>query len=76
MGQITIYLDDDVEEKMIEAARIAKLSKSKWIAGVISERVATEWPSSIIALEGAWKDLPITEEMRQHYGKDVKREDL
>ena len=76
MGQITIYLDDAVEEKMIEAAKIAKQPKSKWIAGVISEKVATEWPSSIIALEGAWKDLPVAKEIRQNYGKDVKREDF
>ncbi len=76
MGQVTIYLDDDVEEKMIAAAKMAYLPKSKWVASVISDRIATQWPPSIIALEGAWRDSPIVEDIRQCHSKDVKREPL
>ncbi len=76
MGQITIYLDDDVEEKMIKAAKAAQQPKSKWVAGIIRDRTATEWPPSIIALQGAWSDFPDIEDIRQCYGKDAKREEL
>lgn len=33
MGQVTIYLDDETEQKMTANARAMNLSKSKWIAG-------------------------------------------
>lgn len=76
MGQITIYLDDDVEEKMIAAAKMAHLPKSKWVASVISDRVATQWSPGVIALQGAWSDFPSVEDIRQCHGKDAKREAL
>lgn len=76
MGQITIYLDDDVEEKMIAAAKMAHLPKSKWVASVISDRVTTQWPPSIIALEGAWRDFPEADDIRQNLSKDSQREAL
>jgi hypothetical protein len=76
MGQVTIYLEDEVEEKMSAAAKSEHLSKSKWIAGLIKEKVANEWPESITHLAGAWKDLPLAEEGRASLGKDVEREAL
>lgn len=39
MGQVTIYLEDEIENKMIEAAQSSHLSKSKWIAKIIQEKV-------------------------------------
>ena len=35
MGQVTIYLEDEVEEKMSAAAKSEHLSKSKWVASLI-----------------------------------------
>ncbi len=37
MGQITIYLDDDTENKLKKVAKSNRLSVSKWIAGLIEE---------------------------------------
>ena len=76
MGQVTIYLEDEIEEKMSAAAKAEHLSKSKWIASLIKAKVATEWPESISQLAGAWKDLPQVEEGRDHLGRDVQREAL
>ena len=76
MGQVTIYIDDETEKKMIASARDAKISKSKWITDVIREKVATEWPLSVRELAGAWEDFPSNEEIRSGAGKDVKREKL
>ena len=76
MGQVTIYLEDEVEEKMTAAAKSEHLSKSKWVAGLIKAKVATEWPESIAHLAGAWKDLSLAEEGRANLGQDVEREEL
>jgi len=76
MGQVTIYLEDEIEKKMKIAVDSSHLSKSKWIANIIKEKVTDEWPESISALSGAWKDIPTVEEMRLANGTDVKREDF
>jgi len=76
MGQVTIYLEDDIEEKMSAAAKSEHVSKSKWVARLIKAKVASEWPESIARLAGAWKDLSLAEEGRANLGQDVEREAL
>ena len=76
MGQVTIYLEDEIEEKMSQAAKSEHLSKSKWIASLIKAKVASEWPESVVRLAGAWKDLSLAEEDRANLGRDVEREAL
>jgi len=76
MGQITIYLEDEIEKKMKVAVDSSHLSTSKWIANLIKEKVADEWSESVSALSGVWKDLPTVEEMRATNGTDVKRENF
>lgn len=76
MGQITIYLDDDIVSKIRSAAKSMNMSQSKWIADLIKEKVANEWPKSVIELAGAWEDLPSVEEIRDAKEKDILREAL
>jgi len=76
MGQVTIYIDAETEEKMIASAKAAKVSKSKWITEVIKEKVATEWPASVVSLAGAWEDFPSIKAIRSGDGKDVEREEF
>ena len=76
MGQVTIYLEDEIEKKMTAAAKTEHLSKSKWVASLIKAKVASEWPESITHLAGAWKDLSLAEEGRASLGQDLKREAL
>ncbi len=76
MGQVTIYLEDSIEIKMKSAAKSAKLSLSKWIAGVIEAKVVNEWPSSVVNLSGAWEDFPSVAEIREGYAGDSTREEL
>ncbi|MFV2056067.1 MAG: CopG family transcriptional regulator [Thiohalomonadales bacterium] len=76
MGQVTIYLEDDIEIKMCAAAKSANLSKSKWIAKLIKSQVSDEWPDAVVALAGAWGDFTLTEEDRSNLGSDAKRETL
>jgi len=74
MGQVTIYLEDEIEKKMSAAAKSERVSKSKWVASLIKAKVASEWPESIDRLAGAWKDLSSAEEGRANLGQDVERE--
>ena len=76
MGQVTIYLEDEIEQKMTEAAKSAHLSKSKWIAKVIQEKIADEWPQSVVNLAGSWEDFPDIEEIRGNSVNDAKREEI
>ncbi len=76
MGQVTIYLEEDIEHKMVVAAQSAHLSKSKWIAKLIQDKVATEWPQSVRGFAGSWEDFPSIDEIRATIGKDVPRESI
>jgi hypothetical protein len=76
MGQVTIYLDDNTEKKMLRMVEKSGISKSKWIAELIREKTATTWPEDVVRLAGAWKDLPAAEEIRVTMGKDSHRESM
>ncbi len=76
MGQVTIYLAEDIERKMVDAAKSAHISKSKWIARLIQDKVANEWPQSIVELAGSWGDFPTINDIRNNEGKDADRETL
>ncbi len=76
MGQITIYIDSETEKRLSSVIKNGGVSKSRWIADLIKEKVATSWPENIVALAGAWSDLPTAKEIRSGAGKDVEREPL
>lgn len=75
MGQVTIYLDNNIETKMKEAAKSGHLSVSKWVAKIIEEKTVTEWPQDIVKLAGSWKDdFSTIEELRLNSSQDNPRE--
>ena len=74
MGQVTIYLDDETEQKMMTNARAMKLSKSKWIASIIREKLVDDWPYTVRELPGSWEDFPSLEELRATTNTDTERE--
>lgn len=76
MGQVTIYLDDETERKMIANAKAMNVSKSKWIANVIREKLVDQWPATVRELSGRWPDFPSAEELRDSRDKDAEREPL
>lgn len=76
MGQVTIYLEADIEAKMRQAAKSMNVSQSKWISSLIKEKVADEWPESVLRLAGAWADFPTVEEIRSPQGSDTVREEF
>lgn len=76
MAQVTIYLDEETEHRMDRAAREAGLSRSRWVADLIRQRTADEWPESFRRLIGGWEDFPEVEEIRSGLGEDLPREPL
>ena len=76
MAQVTLYLDPQTEEKMKAAARAAGISNSRWVADLIREKTALEWPESVRHLAGAWPDFPTAEELRQGLPGDAPRKPL
>ena len=75
MGQVTIYLENEIENKLKTAAKTSNLSVSKWVANIIREKISTEWPQDVVKLVGSWKeDFPSLEEIRSTQGVDAKRE--
>jgi hypothetical protein len=78
MGQVTLYLDSQTEQRMKAAARAAGTSQSRWIASLIRETTSNEWPSSIAQLAGSWADdFPTLEEIRgEEAFDDPQREAL
>lgn len=76
MGQVTLYLDSEIEARMKEAAKAAGVSQSRWLAELIRERTTNEWPPSVAALAGSWSDMPTAEELRKGLGQDAPREPI
>lgn len=76
MGQVTIYLDDETEEKARAAARAEGMPLSRWVAGRIERRAGGEWPEAVRALAGAWPDLRSADRLRKAKAKDVARDPL
>ena len=76
MSQVTIYLEEEIEQKMKLAAQSANLSKSKWIAKLIQDKVTNEWPQSIVNLAGSWEDFPTIDSLRTDMSTDIERESV
>ena len=76
MAQLTLYLDDETEAKLKETANSAGMSLSRWVANLIREKIASQWPVSVIELAGAWADLPTAEELRRDVPEDLPRETI
>lgn len=76
MAQLTIYLDKETELRMDLAAREACLSRSRWVAKLIRQKTADEWPEAFRRLIGGWEDFPEVDEIRAGLGEDLPRDPL
>lgn len=76
MAQISLYLEDDTAEKLRSVAESRGVSVSSLVADLIRNKIAHEWPESVVRLAGAWKDFPTLEEIRQGQPEDSPRESL
>ena len=76
MGQVTIYLDDELESRVKSSAKARGMPVSRWIAELISQQAGDDWPAEVRQLAGAWKDFPSAESLRDSGAADIEREEL
>ncbi len=76
MGQITIYLDEETSALLRAAVKASGASQSQWVADAVRSRVRNDWPETVRALAGAWRDFPGIEQIRGSKGTDAVREKL
>ena len=66
MAQITIYIDNNLEEKIKEVAKNTGQSISKYISNAIEQKLNNSWNEDIKNLSGSWNDFPSIEEIRSN----------
>ncbi len=71
MGQITIYLNDRLAQRLRKAAERDGMSLSSWVAQAIADRTADRWGADFLALAGTWAD---ERDGRPQQGADLDRE--
>ena len=76
MSQITLYLEEETALQLKAAAGAAGQSVSRWVADLIRQKIATEWPENVMNLAGAWPDLQTVEQLRVAEPEDTPRETL
>jgi hypothetical protein len=53
MGQMTIYLDDEMMETIKQAAELEDTSASRWVRDRIEQSLEDEWPGGYFDLFGS-----------------------
>ncbi len=74
MAQVTIYMNELLEQQVKTLASSMNLSISKFIATTLEQKVDEQWDSSLKKLSGSWSDFPDLEVLRSNMSEDVKRE--
>jgi hypothetical protein len=62
MSQITLYLDEATHALVERAAKAHGMSESHWIAEIIRQHTAREWPQDCLDLAGRFADFPLLRE--------------
>lgn len=73
MAQVTIYMDNHLEEKIKKTAKETGVSISKFISKVLEKNLETNWGNDIKSLSGSWDDISM-DDIKQTQAKDYKRE--
>lgn len=76
MANITIYLSDEVERRIRQAAEAQGKSVSRWISGRLTELVDQSPAGELLLLAGAFPDFPDIDDLRAGYGPDARRENV
>ncbi len=76
MSQITIHLDDRLEQQLMNLASQVNLSIDKLIANLLTQRVNHGWNASTLSLVGAWADDDAIQPVPVSSDQDSHRESL
>ena len=73
MAQITLHIDQAIQQRPPEAAALRKMAQSRFLADLVRQATASEWPPEVLALFGAIPDFPLAEEWRAGLPPDAER---
>jgi len=59
MSRVTLYLDEETRQLLVDAARTEGVSRSRWVARLIREKAQPTWPDSWQSCLGAFADFPL-----------------
>ena len=76
MPQLSLYIDEGTLRKIEAAARIEKLSISKYVVRKLNEALSSSWPSNYEKLFGAIDDEGFELGPPADFSQDAKRETL
>ena len=76
MATLTLDLDPETIRLLQEAADESGISLEAWLERLIHTRASGKWPASVVALAGAWGDMPSAEEIRASEVPDLPREPI
>ena len=76
MAQVTIYMDNNLEQKIKQMAKDAGVSISKFISNTLEKNTSDSWHNDTKNLKGAWDDFPNLETIRDTNFSDIKREEF
>ena len=73
MPQLHCYVPEEVAAQFQQKAKHAHLSVSKYLAKLIKNEIASQWPEGYFDLFGSWEGDPLE---RPEQGIYEKREEL
>lgn len=76
MPQLSLYIDDRTLKKIELAAKIEKLSLSKYVVKKLNESLVNSWPENYEVLFGSIRDDSFKEAGSQTFEDDQPREGL
>jgi len=56
MAQLALYVEDDLMKRLDRAAKEAGLSRSRFVAQVLSQQLDERLPESFFEVLGSWED--------------------
>lgn len=59
MSQITLYLDEETQALMEQAAKASGTSKSRWVAELIRAQLHRQWSAAFLDAAGSIPDFPL-----------------
>jgi hypothetical protein len=73
MAQITLYIDEATQTRLREASARRQVSQSQFVAELIRQSTASDWPAEVLALAGSVPEFPHADELRAGQPADAER---
>lgn len=74
MPQLSLYIDEDTLKKIELAAKIERLSLSKWVSSKLRDVIERSWPEGYGDLFGSITDENFSVPKDEDFSADAERE--